>query len=81
MITLLWLAGWLIVGEAIAALSALLVPESLRKKAGGFAWYWASLRVTAWPLVFIIAFFYALSLPVEMVWSRLEKHGQARTTT
>ncbi len=74
MILLYWvlgLAGYLVVGEAVAAFSAVLLPTSLLDARGGFAWYWASLRVLLWPAVILFVFFFALSIPVRFVHQRV----------
>ncbi len=75
MIILAWVFGaiaYLIVGEAVAAFTAVLLPQTLRNKQGAFIWHLASLRVVLWWLVLLVAFFYALSIPVRLAHERVK---------
>lgn len=74
LVYILLACAWIIIGEALAIVSAVVAPRSLRNNLGSFAWYWASLRVLFWPLVLILVTFYALSIPVQIVWERQSKN-------
>lgn len=73
-VTLCWLLGalgYLIIGEAVAAYTAVLLPQTLVDRRGVFAWHLASLRVVLWWLVLLIGLLYALSIPVRYVHQRV----------
>jgi hypothetical protein len=61
---------WLLTGEAVTLMLVALMPEKFQTSAGSFAWWWASARVVAWPLVLLYFLFYVLSIPARLVWAR-----------
>jgi hypothetical protein len=72
--SLYWLyigVGYLCIGEIITLFTALLMRQTVFDKKGQYAWYWVSARVLLWWVVLLIAFFYALSVPVRLVLERV----------
>jgi uncharacterized membrane protein YhaH (DUF805 family) len=75
-----WLIGataYLIIGEAVAAFTAVLLPQTLKDKHGRFLWHLASLRVVLWWLVLLFGFVYALSIPVRSIHRRVRAEAPA----
>ena len=74
---LLYALAYLIIGEAVAAFTAVLLPRTLVDAQGRFIWRLASLRVLLWWLVLVIGFIYALSVPVRAVHRRVKLNAPA----